>query len=379
MNKLQILLGLLCLVFTIPGAAQTVKVTISISNPVSFDRNNEVVPIAWGDIVLKYPGIDTANFKIINIETKKELPWQLEFKGEKNIQNLLIQLNIAGNNTLRIGIQKGKSQTVKSKTYGRYVPERKDDFAWENDKIAFRLYGKALELTPSEMANGMDVWVKKTNKLILNERYKRGEYHIDHGDGMDYYHVGLTLGDGDIAPYILDSIYYSKNYRRWRVLDNGPLRTTFELEYDKWNVNGQMVSVTKRISLDAGSQLSRIEATFVSGEKRPLPVIVGLAKRKEQGVMLLDEQQGIMAYWEPQHGEDGITGVGTILITPVADIRVTAEQILAHTISANGKPVVYYTGACWNKANEITSSKTWFDYMQSFKKKLSDSLKIVLE
>lgn len=373
------LICLLCLKFSIPGTAQPVKVIISISNPVSFNRNNELVPIAWGDIILKYPGIDTANFKIINIETKKELPWQLEFKGEKNIQNLLIQLNIAGNTKARIGIQKGKSQTVNSKTYGRYVPERKDDFAWENDKIAFRLYGKALELTPSEMAYGMDVWVKRTNKLIINERYKRGEYHIDHGDGMDYYHVGLTLGDGDIAPYILDSIYFSKNYRRWRVLDNGPLRTTFELEYDKWNVNGMMVSVSKRISLDAGSQLSRIEATFVSGEKRPLPVVVGLAKRKEQGAMLLDEQQGIMAYWEPQHGEDGITGVGTILITPVTGIRVTAEQILANTISANSEPVVYYTGACWNKANEITSPQTWFEYMHSFKKRLSDSLKIVME
>ena len=31
-----------------------------------------------------------------------------------------------------------------------YVPERKDDFAWENDKIAFRAYGKALRKTKGQ-------------------------------------------------------------------------------------------------------------------------------------------------------------------------------------------------------------------------------------
>lgn len=69
--------------------------------------------------------------------------------------------------------------------YGRYVPERKGDFAWENDKITFRMYGKVLESTPKEMAYGIDVWVKKTDRMVLNERYKRGHYHDDLGDGMD--------------------------------------------------------------------------------------------------------------------------------------------------------------------------------------------------
>ena len=379
MNKLFILFCLICLTFPNPCSAQSGKGAILISNPLSFDRNEEVITLAWKDVLSKYSEIDTANFKIINIDTKKELPWQLEFKGEKNIQNLLIQLDIPGRGNVKLAIQKGKSLPIPSKTFGRYVPERKDDFAWENDKIAFRMYGKSLEQTPSEMAYGMDVWVKRTDKLILNERYKRGEYHIDHGDGMDYYHVGLTLGDGDIAPFAKDSIYFPKNYRRWKVLDNGPLRTTFELEYDKWDVNGTNISVIKTISLDAGSQLSRVEAKFITTPESSLPVVVGLAKRKEQGAMLLDEKQGIMAYWEPQHGEDGTTGVGSILCTPVTKIRVSDSQILSHAFSVNGKTVIYYTGASWDKAQKITSSKHWFEYLQSFKDRLSNPLKIVLE
>jgi len=288
-------------------------------------------------------------------------------------------MNIAANSKIKLEILKGKPAAFRAKTYGRYVPERKDDFAWENDKIAHRMYGKGLEQFPAEMAYGMDVWVKRTDKLILNDRYKRGNYHQDIGDGMDYYHVGYTLGSGDIAPYVNDSVFYPKNYRRWKILDNGPLRTTFILSYDEWNVNGRNVNVTKRISIDAGSQLSRVEAMFSSDQKSAFPVVIGIAKRENPGVMLLDEQQGFMGYWEPQFGQDGTTGVGSLLLTPATKIKITNGQLLMQTTAGNDLPVIYYTGAAWNKANEITSSKTWFDYLQSFKNRLLNPIKIVLE
>jgi len=379
MNKLFILLCLLCSALPKLVSAQSGRVVIAVSNPISENRKEELVAIPWNDILTKFPGIDKANFKIVNLLTKKELPWQLEFKGEEKIQNLLIQMNIAANSKIKLEILKGKPAAFRAKTYGRYVPERKDDFAWENDKIAHRMYGKGLEQFPAEMAYGMDVWVKRTDKLILNDRYKRGNYHQDIGDGMDYYHVGYTLGSGDIAPYVNDSVFYPKNYRRWKILDNGPLRTTFILSYDEWNVNGRNVNVTKRISIDAGSQLSRVEAMFSSDQKSAFPVVIGIAKRENPGVMLLDEQQGFMGYWEPQFGQDGTTGVGSLLLTPATKIKITNGQLLMQTIAGNDLPVIYFTGAAWNKANEITSSKAWFDYLQSFKNRLMNPINIVLE
>ena len=39
-------------------------------------------------------------------------------------------------------------------TYARFVPERSDDFAFENDKVAFRIYGPALK--NSGVNNGID-------------------------------------------------------------------------------------------------------------------------------------------------------------------------------------------------------------------------------
>jgi len=379
MKKLGFILMAFSWVYAKPVIAQNQKAFITISNPTSTERKEEVVAIAWKDILLKYPSIDTSNFKIINNLTKKEIPFQLEFRGEKTVQNLLVQVDLAANASTKLLIQKGKPAISVTKTYGRYVPERKDDFAWENDKIAFRMYGKALEQTPKEMAYGIDVWVKSTSRMVINERYKRGKYHDNLGDGMDYYHVGYTCGAGNSYPFVNDSIYYSKNYVRWKVLDSGQLRTTFALEYDEWDVAGMKVNATKTISLDAGSQLNRIEAQYKYVDKPSMDLVVGIIKRKDQGTMLLDEKQGIMAYWEPQMGEDGITGVGTILSTPIIKMKVSNTQLLTQATSQKDIPFVYYTGAAWNKANVITSAAAWFGYLQSYKNRIENPLKVIVE
>ena len=379
MNKNLFCLLILSLNALNPTVLLAQKATISISNPSVGDRKEEIVAIAWKDVLAKYSSIDTANFKVINVASKKEIPWQLEYKGGKAVQNLLVQVDIAAKGSMKLLLQKGKSANFPTKTYGRYVPERKEDFAWENDKIAFRMYGKELEQTPKEMAYGIDVWVKRTDKMVINERYKRGKYHEDIGDGLDYYHVGFTLGAGNVAPYVNDSIYHSKNYVRWKVLDIGILRITFQLEYDEWDVNGMKVKATKTISLDAGSQLNRVEALYEYSEKPTMPAVVGIIKRKDQGVMLLDEQQGIMGYWEPQMAEDGITGVGSILLTPATKMKITNEQLLAQTTTQKNEPLIYYTGAAWNKAQVFTTAAAWFSYLQAFKERLLKPLKVVVE
>lgn len=378
MKKITVVLLLVYCSLTYAAFAQSdIKVAIVITNPYNFERKEELVSVSWDDVISKYPSIDPANFRIINAITQKEVAYQLEYRGETAIQNLLVQVDVAANNSLKLILQTGKPGLFTAKTYSRFVPERKDDFAWENDKIAFRMYGKAIEGT-SEDAYGIDVWVKSTDKLILNERYKRGKYHIDQGDGMDYYHVGLTLGAGNIAPYVNDTICYSKNYHNWKILDNGPLRSTFQLYYDEWNVVGMPVKAVKTISLDAGSLLNRIEATYQYKNNIELPIVVGIVKRKEAGTMLLDEQKGIMAYWEPQHGADGITGIGSILLSPVVSMQVNNEQLLTQIIAKNNEPIIYYTGAAWNKAQTITNAKAWFNYLQIFQQRLQQPMKVTV-
>jgi hypothetical protein len=357
--------------------AQT-KMNISIQNNSDIDHNESVVSIKWETIVSHFPEIDTTQFVVINSITKKQLPFQLEHRGSKTIQNLLVQVDVKAKSALPLLIQKGKPKTFVTKTYARFVPERKDDFAWENDRIAFRTYGKAIEKT-KEDAYGIDVWVKRTSKMVINDRYKRMEYHIDHGDGMDYYHVGSSLGAGNMAPYVNDTIRFSANYHQWKVLDNGPLRSTFQLIYDTWDAGGIKVKATKTISLDAGSQLNRIENVYSFEGDKPLPIVVGIIKRPETGIMSLNEQQGIMAYWEPTHGLDGTTAVGCILTTPVNNMVVGNTQMLAKTAVKNNEPIIYYSGAVWDKAGKITNAKQWFHYLDTFYQQIKQPLIITLK
>jgi hypothetical protein len=291
----------------------------------------------------------------------------------------LVQTTVPANGKIVLQIVKGKHKTFVAKTYCRFVPERKDDFAWENDRIAFRTYGKALEKFPNEMAYGVDVWVKRTTELVIDKRYKAGTYHVDNGDGLDYYHVGRTLGAGGIAPYLKNTIWYPANFREWKILDNGPLRSTFQLFYDEWTAAEKRMLVVKTTSLDAGSQMNKNEVIYDWDAEAPLTVAVGIIKRPEQGEMLLNEQRGVLAYWEPQHGKDGTTGVGCVFLNSAEQMMVTKEQQLAITKISKNKPFIYYNGAAWNKAGKFTNAGQWTAYLDHFRATVLHPLLIAVQ
>ena len=278
-----VICSLLIVILTI--ACTTLKrKKISITNTSTLNYESKVVEIPWKEIITQYPKLDSTNFRIVEAVLKEEVPFQLEYAGNSMIKNVLVQLSLKANAIIELEIEQKTPRAITSKTFGRYVPERLDDFAWENDIIAFRMYGKALELQGKGNAYGTDVWVKNTDKLVIDERYKRGKYHEDHGDGMDYYHVGCTLGAGNIAPYKNDSIWYSKNYYQYKVLDNGPLRTSFQLDFETWLVAGEKVIATKTVSLDAGTQLNKITVSYVFENDEIMPAVIGIIKRPEEGV-----------------------------------------------------------------------------------------------
>jgi hypothetical protein len=377
MNRYIPLLAIFVLFQHVTLAQKKQGLSIVVKGPATpLIRLPETLSIPWKDILKKYPGIKPDNLKVLSTDNA-ELPYQLEYKGLSAIQNLLIPVHIAGGKSLALNIVEGKPAATSSKVFGRYVPERKDDFAWENDKIAFRMYGKALEST-NENAYGIDVWAKRTDKMILDKWYKSGDYHADHGDGLDYYSVGFTLGAGDIAPYINSKIVFPKNYRKSRILDNGPIRFSFELEYEEWDVDGKPVKVVKQFSLDAGSQLNRVAATFTFNERNTsLPVVVGIVKRKEKGtISSFNNNDGVLGYWEPEHATDGILGIGTIMMDTKSKAFETDSHLLQETNASSGKAVVYYNGAAWNKAGDIKNAEEWFQYLHSFKQTLNSPLSV---
>jgi len=353
------------------------RMKITVTNPLSSDRSADMVEIPVTDITSKIKDCTPAEL-ILTDNKGKVLPTQLIYNGQSEPVSLIFQAKVAANSKSVFYIGKGIPVTEKPLAYGRFVPERMDDYAWENDRIAFRIYGPAL-IAKDGPSNGLDVWIKRTDRLVIDKWYAdylsgKNTYHDDNGEGCDCYKVGRTLGAGAMAPFVNDSLWLGINFESYETLDNGPLRTSFRLKYPPFPVNGTMVSETRTISLDAGSQLTRIIEEY-SGLNEDFPVAAGIVESKE-GSPLPTEANAIA--YRLDGGEGGITYIGTILTTPVISRPEKSKHLLIATNYAPGTPLTYYTGAGWSKWG-FENDKAWTDYLNYFAKRLNAPLKVVTE
>ncbi len=191
---------------------------------------------------------------------------------------------------------------------GRLVPERSNDFAWENDRVAFRLYGTSSAL--GQEGSGVDCWLKRVPHPIIDTWYRQNaegmSYHRDHGEGLDNYSVGPTRGCGGVRIWLDGVSVTSSVFDAWRIIDDGPLRFTFELTYDEaWSARGASVVETKRVLIDLGEDVWHCLSRFTDADGAPLVdlnVAVGLMDHTQgEG-----EQQDVGAVWRASREVPGV-------------------------------------------------------------------------
>jgi len=204
----------------------------------------------------------------------------------------------------------------------------------------------------------------------------KNTYHDDNGEGCDCYKVGRTLGAGAMAPYISDSLWLAVNFATWETLDNGPLRTSFRLTYHPFQAGDAVLTETRTVSLDAGSQLTRIVEEY-AGIQTEFPVTAGIVRREEGSALPVAAGINAIAY-RLDGGEGGITYIGTVLTTPATDIRETDEHLLIVTGYRPGTPLTYYTGAGWSKWG-FDSDDSWTGYIDEFAQRIQSPLKVKTE
>jgi len=364
----------------------------TVTNLLSIDRKSETISIPISKISSSGEKIECENLQIKDGD--KILVTQLVDNDlDGSIDELLFQTDIKGNKEKNFTIElteKEASQLSANNitTYSRFVPERIDDYAWENDRVAFRTYGpKAQQITESgqpggTLTSGMDCWLKRVNYSVIDKWYKKnvdsaGYYHVDHGEGYDPYHVGNSRGCGGIGIWNNDSLYVSKNFTHYKTIATGPIRTIFELTYAPWQANRLMINEKKIISLDLGSNLSRYEITTTDSQTLP-DIAIGITLHDKTGEVKLDSALGYFRYWELIDN----TALGTgIVIDPATvlsakDRRVDAEDqshVLIITKPQQNK-VIYYAGFGWVKSGQFTSQKEWDEYLENFSKRLSSPL-----
>lgn len=375
MSKKVYLVLLGCFIQGAVCAQKEMAVLLSIQNTSGWACKNKLTAIPWQQIQAAWPQADTAHMMVTD-NKGRQVAFQLEKGGSTTVQNLLVQVSVPAKSTLRLYVKRGTKKTFPPKVFGRLVPERYDDFAWENDRIAFRMYGKALEATTFN-ALGIDVWAKRTEKLVVDKWYKSEDYHTDHGEGLDFYGVGYTLGAGNNAPFVNDSLYHAKNFTKAEVLESGPLRFSFRLSYDAWLAGEKAVQKSMTITLDAGEQLNKIETEY-SFEDSSLSIAAGINLKGSGGVQWLHEKENSIGYWLPKDSVNGTIGVGLVFPEPVV-LKKAKGHLLAIKTLPRYQPFVYYAGAAWNKAGAITTAKDWFSYLQKFKQQAKHSLRITIK
>jgi hypothetical protein len=242
------------------------------------------------------------------------------------------------------------------------------------------MYGKALETWVQEplTSSGVDVWVKRTPRLVINDWYMVDDYHRDNEEGADLYSVGRTRGCGGNGVWINGQLYPSGNFRASRVLANGPIRVMFELTYEPWDANGLRVSEVKRITLDAGHRFNRFESTYtVYAAPRELQHAIGI--RKNPGSQFASPEPGVLRIWEPFKDNGGNLGCA-IVTDPAAVVQVTeatSEHLLVARVPAQGA-ARYFAGSVWDKAGQVTSAADWDRYIAQAAKRMSSPMQVTI-
>lgn len=364
---------------------ETAPMKISVRNPTPTDRTTEMVETGWVSFSkLKF---SPDAIKVVNAQTGEEVPSQVVYAGNKTPQGFIFPAGVTAGSTGYFLIQKEKSSAYTAKTFGRLVPERMDDFAWENDLVAFRMYGPALQAS-GEISSGIDVWGKRTDKLVINNWYKLNDYHKDHGEGMDFYGVGTTLGAGGTAPFINGTLYPSQNFLTYKVLDNGPLRTSFQLVYKPWKAGSQLISETKTITLDAGTFFNRIQESYrFSGAALPIAIGIATLPGDNQEWNEVKGSASLLAY--RQSGPYGAINLGVVLPAAAKPLQVDAVgekdhyghtgHVMLATNYQQGKPFVYYQGAAWDKQGAIRTTNEWIQHLQEKAMQLQQPLIIKIQ
>lgn len=388
-------------------------VTVTVTNPSSMERSNEMVEVSMETVTNRLGLADTAQIVVLNADGQ-QVPYQITYD-----EKVIFPATVAANGTVVYTIQAGTPKAFDVKACGKCYPERMDDMAWENDLVAFRAYGPALE-AKGERGFGYDLFtkynttepmlesmyakeldketlakiaeLKKTDPKAAAEVSRERSYHIDHGYGMDCYAVGPTLGAGVAALMVNDSIVYPWCYKNQEILDNGPLRFTVKLEFNPLTVKGDSTVVeTRVITLDAGSHLNKTAVSYTN-LKETLPVVAGIVLHEPDGAVVADAANGYITYVDPTTGPDNgkiFMGIAVPAIVKDAKAVLFSEQekkernnadghVLAISDYEPGSEYVYYWGFAWDKA-DIKTADAWNQYMAGFAQKVRNPLTVTLK
>jgi pectinesterase len=371
------------------------RFTVTVRNQLNTARPAQTIVIPYDQVKARLPHV-VFDQVIVRDHRGAIIPSQVtsfvhSHKGPQQFNELIFQHDFAAGEKAAMFTVEASDKAIApypSRIFIRYVPERFDDFAWENDLVAHRAYGPALELPSAGkdqmVSSGLDLWSKRARYSVIDHWYHKGHdgLHTDTGDGLDMYETGMNRGAGGTGIWDDHQLRVSKNWRSWKILANGPLRGVFELSYDPWDAgNGVMVSETKRFTVDAGHYLDAVQSTFTFTGAADATLTVAIAlTRHDSAAQVAATQHAEHRYislWEEyRDAVDGKLGTA-IILSPTAQFagfaslpgnpsvpRLSRDESMLLATVHSGVPVSYEVGGGWDKGGDFHTQSQWLSYLE---------------
>jgi pectinesterase len=360
------------------------RLAVRAENPMAVPRQDETIAVPWAAVVQQLAAAHPDRVRVVDAAGREVTSQVVDNDGDSRPDELIFLADFWPREAKAFAVEVA-APTIKPtpRVHVRH-DEPRDDIAWESDRIAFRIYGEGLKRTPSAMSSsGIDVWPKRVRALVVEKWYAKGHdaYHVDTGEGADFFDVGETLGAGGTAVWRGDTIYRADNFKSYRVLADGPIRAIVELRYAPWDAAGLSVSETKRIAIDAGQNLYRQESVFRADRVSEVPYVIGVVKRPAMVATMSKAQPWAwLTGWGPVAPKNGGHGeLGTAVLLPrerVVDWKEAHNHYVAVSRATPGQPVVHYIGAGWTASGDFPTPQAWWGYLDRFAQRLAAPIKV---
>jgi len=251
----------------------------------------------------------------------------------------------------------------------RHVPERMDDFVWENEFFGARAYGPKLsEPAPAGeglVSSGFDVFNKAVPETIMAETLIRGvrekiSYHKFDGRGFDNYKVSTGRGCGGIGMLGKDGWRHEGNWKAQRVVEKTADRAVFELDYGAYTLRGTIASGEPFCRFDVIPKKDAVKGLLLG------PGIDVSAARNHDGTLRLSLEKGYIANFEPE--TEG--HVMTAIVVPHSAFLASDEMGCIYLLASADGGLTYYAGAAWSGAGKFKTAEEWYARVAEFAAKI---------
>ena len=247
----------------------------------------------------------------------------------------------------------------------RYLPERMDDFLFENAYAAFRVYGPKLARPKPEgqgfSSNGIDVFNKGVADVCGAETVlgcmKAGKsYHADNGRCFDPYTVGPGCGCGGIRRRTAAGEWTGDgNWKSQRVVEKTAARAVFELDYATYTLRGTVAADSPFVRFDVTPKAASPGAAWGPG----LDVA---PSRGHEGVQLVDVGRGCIANAETASG----TYTAVVVPKSSGEAQIASEPSGCPCLLVPDGPFTYYVAAAWRGKGDFPTAESWFALVRAF-------------